>query len=116
MAEDGILDEFESSIQIVNTTNTDTSMIDSVPNDDEDSIIPETQDVFSQDSIASLSQNQSDVERKSESEQLELDLSVASNSGHEATQIKAANDKTDMDASQPREFDEKSQTSTASGK
>lgn len=105
--ENKIPDESQSSMQIVNTTNTNMSIVDdSVANDDDDSIIPETQDVLSQDSIISLSQNESGIERTSELEHTQVNLS-------EATQIKACNDTIDADESQSN--DEELQAATASG-
>lgn len=107
--ENAILDESESAMQADNTTNTNMSIVDSVANDDDDSIIPETQDVLSQESIESLSQSQSDIERKSDLEQSELNLTGADIGGLETSQIKAANDTIDVDESQV-------QATTASGK
>lgn len=99
-------------MQNANTTNTNVSIVDSIANDD-DSVIPETQDVLSQDSIVSLSQHESvSIERKFELDQSQLDSSVVSIlSSQETTQIKAANDHIDAD-----EIQRESHKSTASGK
>lgn len=95
VVKDDLMDESESSIQNVNKTNTNESIVDIVLNDD--SIIPETQDVLSQDSVASLSHSQSDIEPKSGLEQSQSNLSVVSISSHEVTQIKAADEKINLD-------------------
>lgn len=110
---DEIVDESESSTQNVNKTNTNDSIVDFDSNDD--SIIPETQDVLSQDSIVSLDHTQSDIDAESGLVQSQSNSSVASISGHEVTQIKAVDEK--KNSNQNRiEIDLRSQASTTLGK
>lgn len=92
------IDECESSMENVNQTNTNMSIDDFATNDD--SIIPETQDVLSQDSISSLDHNQSDVEEKSGLEQSHSNLSVVSISSHDVTLSKATIDHINLNESQ----------------
>lgn len=94
------MDKSETSLQDTNTTNM--SIDESASNDD--SIIPETQDVLSQDSISADSyQNQSDVEQNSGLEHSQSVSSVANVSGHEnTTQIEAGDEMGNLDESRSK--------------
>lgn len=102
MVNDENMDISESSMQNINETN---MSIDRFASND-DFVIPETQDVMSQDSIASprptnttaVHRNQSDVGQISGLEQSQSNLSVVSISSYEDnSQIEVPNDMTKLD-------------------
>lgn len=103
-------------MQDINETNTtNNSIVDFASNDD--SIIPETQDILSQDeSVASLHHSQSNIGSRFHGlEQSQSNLSVVSVSSDDDTQIQTSNATINLDENQPK-IDVKLEASTATGK